>query len=131
MLSLDISIPILVIEDEESDVMLVRRILKAEGVDNKLHICNDANEALSALSEPPLLGLEKLIILLDIGMPGIDGALLLDFLCETPTFANYHIIIHSASELPEHQELVQTHGLAGYLLKPFDFDKFCALVNVL
>ncbi|NRA38068.1 MAG: response regulator [Planctomycetes bacterium] len=129
MLTLSDAIPILIVEDNEIDIIDATQVLIKNSIQNTVHIAHDANEALASLSEPPLLGVDNLIILLDIGMPGIDGALLLDFLVETPTYKNYQIIILSGSENPQHIDLVKSHNLAGYLKKPFQFDKFCAIIE--
>lgn len=72
------AIPILLVEDNEIDVEIAKRVLNRSGIDVRLSVARDGREALdllccglpagaAPLEEPPRL------IVLDLGLPGIDG----------------------------------------------------------
>jgi len=74
------AIPVLLVEDNEIDVEITKRVLAASGLNVRLAVARDGNEALDVLfgtasrkaarpeeEEPPRL------IMLDLGLPGIDG----------------------------------------------------------
>src|SRR3990172_6688540 len=74
------AIPVLLVEDNEIDVEITKRVLAASGLNVRLAVARDGNEALDVLfgetgrgspaaeeTQPPRL------IMLDLGLPGIDG----------------------------------------------------------
>jgi CheY-like chemotaxis protein len=72
------SISVLLVEDNEIDVEIAKRVLNRSGIDVRLSVARDGKEALdllccglppdaAPLEEPPRL------IVLDLGLPGIDG----------------------------------------------------------
>ena len=73
------AIPVLLVEDNEIDVEITRRLLTSIGVPIRLYIARDGEEALSLLLEPKTAdiaaqqaALPKLI-LLDLRLPTMDG----------------------------------------------------------
>ena len=73
-------IPVLLVEDNEIDVEITRRVLASSGLNVRLLVARDGKEALDVLfgetgrgspasedTQPPRL------IVLDLGLPGIDG----------------------------------------------------------
>ncbi len=129
-MSLDPSVPILIVDDDALDVESVQRVLKKADCANPCMVCSNALDALEALCNDPLIkDAPQILVLLDLNMPGLDGSQLLDFLCETPTFSRYKIVVHSTSTAPSDKQLVDEHKLAGYIEKPFSMEKLEACLN--
>jgi len=74
------AIPVLLVEDNEIDVEITRRVLATSGLNVRLAVARDGNEALDVLFGETGRGspawedtqLPRLIVL-DLGLPGIDG----------------------------------------------------------
>jgi len=71
---------ILLVEDDELDVMNVRRAFKKNNILNLLHVAGSGVEALEMLEmlrgsggEPPACPVERRIIFLDLNMPKMNG----------------------------------------------------------
>ena len=68
---------ILLVEDDELDVMNVRRAFKKNNILNLLHVAGNGVEALEMLrgsgGEPPACPVERRIIFLDLNMPKMNG----------------------------------------------------------
>ena len=63
--------PILLVEDDQIDAMIVKRALKEIKVTNQLDIAADGEEALALLQKPD--NEKPGIILLDLNMPRMNG----------------------------------------------------------
>ena len=75
----DKPIQILLVEDDQVDIMNVKRAFSKKGIANPLHIASNGLEALDMLRGPNALDPLPQIILLDINMPKMNG---LEFLRE-------------------------------------------------
>ena len=69
------------------------------------------------------------LIIMDIMMPGMDGAMASELMKENPELASIPIILLSAMPEDEVQEKAQASGAAGYLLKPFKKDTLLGIVR--
>jgi CheY-like chemotaxis protein len=121
--------PILLVEDDQVDVMTVKRGLKKLGVVNKLITVNNGEEALQYLenSEDEL----PCMILLDINMPKMNGHECLRQLKSHPAFKNIPVVMLTSSL--EQQDVNQSFdlGISGYILKPVEYDQFIDAIQVL
>lgn len=69
-------IHLLLVEDDEVDVMNVRRAFKRNNITNPLYVANNGLEALLMLrgnGEAPVVPPQRRLILLDINMPKMNG----------------------------------------------------------
>ena len=75
-------IEILLVEDNEDDIALTQRAFKQNGLDNRLRIARDGEQAISELSECLGKGVETCprLILLDLKLPKVDGFEVLEYL---------------------------------------------------
>jgi len=110
---------ILIVEDDEVDMMSVRRVLKSLKIANpKIH-AKDGVEALNYLTGRE--GFKKIdgevIILLDLNMPRVNGLEFLDALKAEQGLAPRSIYILTTSEADT--DIVQAHkrNISGYILK--------------
>ena len=121
---------ILLVEDDEIDVMTVRRAFRKNNITNPLKVAGDGIEALEMLRSgeiPP----ENRIILLDINMPRMDGIEFLRELRADPALRSTTVVVLTTSN--EDRDRIQAYELnvAGYLLKPVTFVSFVESMTML
>jgi CheY-like chemotaxis protein len=110
---------ILLAEDEEGDIFLVRRALAKSGLPIMLHVAKNgvqATELLSSgvLSPPPGL------FLLDLKMPLMDGFEVLQWLRDRPEFSALPVAVLSSSAVETDVQKATQLGAREYHVKPND-----------
>lgn len=126
---------ILLVEDDQVDVMTVKRAFQKGKISNPLYIAGDGLEALEMLrgtdDHPPLVPTERRLILLDLNMPRMNGIELLQALREDPNLRQTPVVVLTTSN--EDQDRVKAYNLnvAGYLLKPVTFNTFVEIMTTL
>ena len=122
---------ILLVEDDEVDVMKVRRAFKKIGIDNRLYHAGDGRHALEMLratGEQALPVMPK-IVLLDINMPRMNG---IEFLREVRADEKFkQLIVFVLTTSSSHEDVTDAYALnvAGYIVKPVTFAKFLEAVQ--
>ncbi len=121
--------PILLVEDDQVDVMTVKRSFKDLKVANELVVTSNGEEALEYLENPQTQ--RPCVILLDINMPRMNG---LEFLKQ---FRRYHgikqipvVMITSSQEQQDVNRCVEM-GIAGYILKSVEYHQFLKSIQIL
>jgi DNA-binding response OmpR family regulator len=113
---------ILVVEDERQLARHITSALTRHG--HEASACNDGAEGLqAALGHPPDL------IVLDLGLPGLDGLSVLARLREANSPAR--VLILTARGEVEHRVRGLKAGADDYLAKPFSMDELVARVEAL
>ncbi len=110
-------IHILVIEDDETQRESLKRILESEGYIAKL--AADAAELTTILDEDH----EIHFIILDVGLPWINGFELAQMIKEHRELKNIPLIFLSAQAEESDFEKARAVGANDYIKKPFDIDK--------
>lgn len=117
---------ILLVEDDEVDVMNVKRAFKKNNITNPLYLATNGLEALVMLrgNGTPAIPRERRLILLDLNMPKMNG---IEFLRELRSDQNLRaipVIVLTTSN--EDRDKVEAYNLnvAGYILKPVTFSNF-------
>ena len=105
---------ILCIEDNKTNMLLVSRIVEAEGYD--LLRAEDGPSALAILQENE----KPDLILLDVNIPGIHGLDLARMIKEDETLAHIPLIATTANVLVGDKERCLEAGCDEYLPKPLD-----------
>ena len=122
---------ILLVEDSLSDARLAIEALRAGHVKHRLTLVCDGNEAMQILRQegPFSLAPRPDLILLDLGLPRMDGREVLEQVKSDPDLWNIPVVIQTASAT--HEDMVRSEDLnvEGYLIKPVDMDKFLQLVR--
>lgn len=120
--------PILLVEDDEVDIMTVKRAVKEVGIDNSIHTAQNGELALEYLEEAELM---PSIILLDINMPRMNGLEFLEVIKSDKRFKRIPVIILTTSQ--EDQDRYKSFDLqaAGYMLKPVDYNQFIKLMKTI
>jgi len=118
---------ILLVEDDEVDVMNVRRAFQQNHIMNPLIVAPDGVEALTMLRSGRV-PTERRLILLDLNMPRMNGIEFLRELRGDPTLHVAPVVVLTTSD--DDRDKIEAYNLhvAGYLLKPVTFSNFCDLM---
>ena len=124
--------PILLVEDDGSQALLVERVLAKAGLVNAVRAFADGEEALSHLKR---LGSQSAqlpaLVLLDLHIPGQSGLEILEWLRQQPAFGDVPIIMLSGSTESEDIDRAFELGADSYLVKPVAFDALVDAVTSL
>ncbi len=121
--------PILLVEDDQVDTMAVKRAFKAIQVTNRLDVTGNGEEALAYLrnseNERPC------IILLDLNMPKMNGVEFLRIVKHDEMLKQIPVVVLTTSR--EEQDKMDSFslGVAGYMTKPVDYQKFVEVARVI
>ena len=115
---------ILVIEDTENNRIIISRRLKSKG--HEVHLCENAEQGLLAARE-----LLPALILMDIGLPGMDGWSACRALRADPVTAGIPIIALTAHAMAGDRENALASGCDDYETKPIDFNALFAKIDTL
>jgi CheY-like chemotaxis protein len=121
---------ILLVEDDQVDVMNVRRAFDKNRITNPLYVAGDGIEALSMLRSakvPPA----RRIILLDLNMPRMNGIEFLRELRNDPALSLTPVVVLTTSN--DERDKIDAFNLnvAGYLVKPVTFINFVEVMAAL
>lgn len=108
---------ILHIEDNRANQVLVERILVAEGY-YITHAADGESGIQAALSGKPDL------ILIDMGLPDIDGQTVVTHLKQMPHLQTVPMVAITAWPAEKALETAKRYGLNGCILKPIDVKNF-------
>jgi CheY-like chemotaxis protein len=121
--------PILLIEDDRLDAMMVARALDELKVTNELVHKTNGKEALDYLTGEA--NKKPCLILLDLNMPKTNGVDFLRIAKADETLKRIPIVVLTSST--EEQDVIETFKLsvAGYIVKPMDYIKFVEAIRTL
>jgi CheY-like chemotaxis protein len=125
-------IHILLVEDDDIDIMNVKRAFKKNNVQNPLTVAEDGLKALELLkslkanNEPV-----PKIILLDLNMPRMGGIEFLTELRKDEELKDISVFVMTTSS--EETDIVDAYRLnvAGYIVKPLSIEQFINAVSTL
>lgn len=110
----DLGPSVVVVDDDLSAILLMRRLLAQIGYRNVRCVSNPAEAVEACESHPPAL------ILLDVWMPGIDGLGLLERLrAPGSSAAGVPVMVLSADADPAVRERALRLGASAFVSKPY------------
>ncbi len=115
---------ILLVEDDEVDVMNVRRAFEKAHVSNPLYVAGNGLEALDML-RGNTIPQERRLVLLDLNMPKMNGIEFLEALRADPALSSTPVVVLTTSNDDQDKIDAYNFNVAGYLLKPVTFSNFC------
>lgn len=121
---------ILLVEDDEVDVMTVKRAFRQNHITNPLFVAGDGIEALEMLRSGELPKGRR-IVLLDLNMPRMNGIEFLQELRKDRDLAATPVVVLTTSNEDEDKVKAYDLNVAGYLVKPVTFLNFCDLMVAL
>lgn len=128
-------IHILLVEDDEVDVMNVRRAFKKNNIVNPIYLAGNGLEALAILRGEakiePAMPQARRLVLLDLNMPKMNGIEFLRKLRMDEKLRSLPVIVLTTSN--EDRDKVEAYNLnvAGYILKPVTFSNFVEVMSTL
>jgi CheY-like chemotaxis protein len=126
---------ILLVEDREDDIFLIRKAFSKANLINPLYVVNDGEQAVAYLmgdspysnrNEYPLPD----IILLDLKMPRLDGFEVLTWIRKQPGIRGLPVIVLTSSEELRDVNHAYALGANSFLVKPLDFENSLSLIKM-
>ena len=129
-------VTILLVEDNEDHVVLIKKALRANGLVNDIKVAATGEEALDYLSRSgeyvdPEASPRPGLILLDIKLPGIDGIEVLRRIKEDGRLRLIPVVMLTTSASDHEVVASYSYGVNSYIQKPVDFTKFVDTVKSL
>ena len=121
---------IFLVEDDEVDVMNVKRAFAQNNIRNPLFVARDGVVALEKLRSGEIPN-ERRVVLLDLNMPRMNGIEFLREVRNDPALRSTTVVVLTTSK--DEQDRIDAYNLnvAGYLVKPVTFTKFCEVMVAL
>lgn len=125
---------ILLVEDNEDDVLLMRRALKAAGVRNPLYVVEDGQEAIDYLAGAgPFSDRVKFplphLVFLDLMLPLKSGHEVLEWIRQQPQLASTVVIVLTSSGAQSDLNKAYKLGANSYLVKPPTAEELVDLIK--
>lgn len=127
------SLQVLLVEDNEGDVRLIKEAFSESKIDKTFNVARDGEDALNFLygrgkyterTKPD-------IVLLDINLPKKNGFEVLESIKKDPELKKIPVIMLSSSSSEEH--VIKSYDLNAncYVTKPVDFDEYIRAVKII
>lgn len=113
---------VLIVEDDALSLKLMRDVLQARGYET-CEAGEGSAAVTSAIEEAPDL------IVMDVGLPGMDGVEATRGLQTDPRTSAIPIIAVTAFAMPEDRRRMEEAGCAVYLSKPLNLGEFVGVVE--
>ena len=113
-MSVDYSMPVLVVDDYQTVVRIIRNLLRQAGF-TQVDEASDGEQALAKMKER-----QYGLVITDWHMAPVDGLELLKQAKADDSLKGTPIILVSAEASPENVTAARDAGAVGYVLKPFD-----------
>ena len=129
-MTMDRTTNILLVDDDDIDVMNVRRAFEKANIRDPLFHAGDGLEALDMLRGGDFPSKRRLV-LLDLNMPRMNGIEFLHALRTDPALQSTAVVVLTTSEAERDQIDAYDLNVAGYLVKPLRFAAFVELMMAL
>jgi two-component system, chemotaxis family, response regulator Rcp1 len=123
---------VLVVEDNASDVFLIREAIENARFPVALHVLNDGETAVrffDHVDEDITTPCPELVIL-DVNLPKIQGGEVLKHLRQSRRCRHAIVVVVSTSESASDREQMESLGANRYFRKPSDYEQFMHLGNI-
>jgi CheY-like chemotaxis protein len=115
---------VLLVEDNPSDVLLIREAIRTSNIPADVTIAYDGNTALRMLADP---GPAPDLIILDLNLPRVGGLELL-----RRQSSNGHpspVVVFTSSHGPEERARAMALGASDYIVKPVTWDDYLGAIQ--
>ena len=123
---------ILLVEDDPDNVKLTVAALRSANVLNRIHVEQDGAAALNYLAAmgdaaPGQPDVRPHLILLDLGLPGMDGIEVLRQLKSDPRTRMIPVAVLTKSDRSKEIAACKRLGAGGYVVKPVNIQNLCVI----
>jgi CheY-like chemotaxis protein len=127
---------ILIAEDNDDHVLLLRRALQKGAVLNPVFVVNDGEETIAYLKgegkyadryEYPLPAL----LLLDLKMPRKNGLEVLEWIRQQPGLRRLRVVVLTTSDAPQDIDRAYELGANAFMVKPLERKDFLELTSAI
>jgi CheY-like chemotaxis protein len=127
------SLQILLVEDNEGDVRLIKEAFNESNIDKKFSVAKDGEDALNYLYKKGKYSecLRPDIIFLDINLPKKNGFEVLEKIKNDPDLKRIPVIMLSSSSSEDHIHKSYDLSANCYVTKPVDFDEYTEVVKTI
>ncbi len=124
-------IKVLLVEDDEADVELIRETLLDSKISLKLDIVNDGVDAMRYLSQKDKFSDAMLpdIVILDLNLPRKDGREVIIEMKSEPHLMNIPVVVLTTSDAETDIVRMYDAGVNCYVTKPFGLEQFQNVVK--
>ena len=127
-------VAILVAEDDENDIILMRRAFERAGIPNPLLVVRNGQEAVDYLAGTGDFALREkyplpALVLLDLKMPWMDGFDVLKWLRARAEFNKLPVVVLTSSKLQADVDKSRQLGVYDYRVKPHGFTDLVRLLD--
>ena len=127
---------ILLVDDSENDLILMRRAFQKAGFNNPLREVRNGEEAIAYLQGEGVYDDRDqfpfpAVMLLDLNMPRLNGFEVLSWIQTQPGLRHLSIIILTASLRMEDVERAYDLGAHSFLVKPASLEKLVCMIRCL
>jgi CheY-like chemotaxis protein len=111
--------PVLVVDDNENDLFLIKRLLAKAGIKNPVVTFDDCVEAVSFIkaAAQPNSGLMPCAVITDLKMSGMNGMDFVEWIRSQKSLARLTVIMLSGSNLDNDVKRANALGVDTYLVK--------------
>jgi CheY-like chemotaxis protein len=123
------ALQIMLVEDNPADITLVRLALQAAGLDCRLQVIENGEQAIAFIGalDADAKAIPIDMLLLDLHLPRQDGDVILQCLRATKSCARTPVVVMTASDAPQDREISQKYAALHYFRKPASLDRFMEL----
>lgn len=123
---------IMIVDDDDIDIRVIRRALKKQGIDNVSLVANDGIEALEMLrANAGGNGVGPWILLVDINMPRLNGHEFLERLRADEELKDSIVFMLTTSDRDQDKQRAYAQNVAGYIVKSDAGSNFAGLADML
>ncbi|MBK6264139.1 response regulator [Marivirga sp. S37H4] len=125
------TVHILLVEDNEGDILLIKEAFEEAKIVLKMSIVNDGQSAIDFLNQlPPYQkATPPDLILLDINLPRLNGHEVLCQIKSNEVFKSIPVIMLTTSSSPKDINTAYANHVNSYITKPVDINNFLNVVT--
>jgi len=121
---------ILIVDDDESGPLQIRRILRDVNPSTNVLDAVDGLEALTLLRDKTVHR-GRMLVLLDLHMPRMDGLSFLKQVRQDPQLRRLPVVVLTSSDTLQDKAEAYRLGISGYFRKPVTFAGLAQLIQTL
>lgn len=127
---------IVLVEDSKPDAELLKTVISEIDIDIDVLWFKNGEECVNYFSEANLVersfsNEKKILMIIDLNMPKINGLELLDILSKDDVYQKIPKVVYTTSSSEQDVRNAYAKGALSYIIKPFDLDEVTTKVNSL